>query len=79
MVVKEQEPDATVAKEDGVWQVRQPRLERFIANMNPESADAITTLHKILDEFGVIDRLREMGVEDGDTVAIGEFEFDFVE
>ena len=70
---------AAIVKEKGVWQVRQPRIERFIANMNPEAAEAITKLHKMLDEFGVIDRLREMGVNDGDTVAIGEFEFDFVD
>lgn len=79
VIVKEEEPDATIVKENGLWQVRQPRLERFIANMNPEAAEAITKLHKILDEFGVVERLREMGVKDGETVAIGEFEFDFVE
>jgi GTP-binding protein len=79
VIVKEEEPDATIVKENGLWQVRQPRLERFIANMNPEAAEAITKLHKILDEFGVVERLREMGVKDGETVAIGEFEFDFVD
>jgi GTP-binding protein len=79
VAVEEEPEEATIAKENGVWQVRQPRIERFIANMNPEAAEAITKLHKMLDEFGVIDRLREMGVNDGDTVAIGEFEFDFVD
>jgi GTP-binding protein len=78
-IVAPEPEEATIAKENGVWQVRQPRIERFIANMNPEAAEALTKLHKMLDEFGVIDRLREMGVNDGDTVAIGEFEFDFVD
>ncbi|MNS78095.1 GTPase ObgE [compost metagenome] len=78
-IVVEEEPDAVIEKDKDGWQVRQPRLERFIANMNPESADAITKLHKLLDEFGVIEKLREMGVQDGDTVAIGEFAFDFID
>lgn len=78
-IVVEEEPDAVIEKDKDGWQVRQPRLERFIANMNPESADAITKLHKLLDEFGVIEKLREMGVQDGDTVAIGEFAFDFLD
>ena len=30
------------------------------------------------DRQGVIDRLREAGVEEGDTVSIYDFEFDFV-
>jgi GTP-binding protein len=79
VAVEEPPEEATIAKENDVWQVRQPRIERFIANMNPEAPDAITKLHKMLDEFGVIERLREMGVNDGDTVAIGDFEFDFVD
>ena len=34
---------------------------------------------KILRDKGVIAKLREMGAKEGDTVSIGEVEFDFVE
>ena len=71
--------DLVIAKEDGTWQVRHAGLLKAIERLNLESADAVVRLHKLLDDLGVIERLREMGVEDGDTVAIGDFEFDFVD
>ena len=33
---------------------------------------------RVLIKHGVIDKLREAGVEEGDTVSIYDFEFDFV-
>jgi GTP-binding protein len=63
----------------GVWKVRHAWLERQIGNLNMESAEAVVRLHKLLDDHGVIERLRELGVADGDTVSIGGFEFDFVD
>ncbi|MDD2561265.1 MAG: DUF1967 domain-containing protein [Eubacteriales bacterium] len=35
--------------------------------------------HRTLRASGVIGRLREMGAREGDTVRMGEKEFDFVE
>lgn len=62
-----------------VWHVRQDWLIRQVENLNLESAEAVVRLHKILDEFAIIERLREMGVGDGDTIAIGELVFDFID
>ena len=78
--VEKEAPEAVaIAQEDGVWRVRHAWLERQVDQLNLESAEALVRLHKLLDGFEVIDRLREMGVKDGDTVAIGDFEFDFVD
>jgi GTP-binding protein len=78
-VVEDTRHELSIAKEDGTWQVRHAGLLKAVERLNLESADAVVRLHKLLDEIGVIERLREMGVEDGDTVAIGDFEFDFVD
>lgn len=75
----EEREELAIAKEDGVWRVKHAWLISQVDRLNLESAEAMVRLHKLLDGFGVIERLREMGVEDGDTVAIGDFEFDFVD
>ncbi|MDB5100868.1 MAG: GTP-binding protein Obg/CgtA [Cyanobacteria bacterium RYN_339] len=69
----------TIAKENGVWQVRHAGLQTQLERLNLDTPDAVVRLHKLLDDLGVIVRLREMGVADGDGVAIGDFEFDFVD
>ena len=73
-VVAEPE-EVVITKENKVWHVRHSWLVRQMDELNLESADAVVRLHRILDDLKVITRLREMGVEDGDTIAIGDFEF----
>ncbi len=71
--------DATIERDGKVWRVKHDRLERQVSMLNLETAAAVVKFHKLLDEHRVVERLREMGVEDGDTIAIGDYEFDFVE
>ena len=41
--------------------------------------DAIRYLHRRLERIGIIEKLRKMGAEDGDTVRVGKTEFAFSE
>jgi GTPase len=41
--------------------------------------EAVRFLHRKLVRSGVIEALREAGAEDGDTVRIGDWEFEFSE
>ena len=41
--------------------------------------ESLNFFQRVLIKNGVIDKLREAGVEEGDTVSIGDMEFDFVE
>ena len=40
--------------------------------------ESLNFFQRVLIKNGVIDKLREAGVEEGDTVSIYDFEFDFV-
>ena len=40
--------------------------------------ESLNFFQRVLVKNGVIDKLREAGVEEGDTVSIYDFEFDFV-
>ena len=42
------------------------------------SYESLQYFQRQLMDSGVIDRLVEMGVQENDTIRIGEFEFDYV-
>lgn len=71
------EDEWSVETEDGAFVVRGKRIERLVAMTDLSNRDALHHLHRKLARIGVIERLREAGAEDGDSVVIGEFEFDF--
>ena len=52
-------------------------IERTVAMSNLNSDEAVRRLHRKLERLGVIKRLEESGVENGDTVRIGAIEFDY--
>ncbi len=65
--------------EDGVFLVSGPSMESLLDAVNFEELESLRWFHRTLRASGVIDRLREMGAEEGDTVRIGETEFDFID
>jgi GTP-binding protein len=67
-----------IEEEDG-YRVVGKRLERMIAMTDLESRDAVRYLQRRLERIGVIEKLRKAGIEEGDSVSIGEFEFDFTD
>ncbi len=72
--------------EDERWRVEQLEdyyvvkgavVERMVARTDFANDEAITYLQERLERLGVSDRLREAGARPGDTVVIGEREFEF--
>ena len=63
--------------EDGVYVVTGKSLRRIMYSVNFEDMESIQFFQKALESQGVFDKLREMGIEDGDTVKIYEIEFEF--
>ena len=68
-----------ITLEDGVYILSGPSIDYLFNSVNFGDEDSLNYFHRTLRRWGVIDRLREMGAKEGDTVAIGEMEFDFVE
>lgn len=64
-------------EEDGVYVVKGKALRRIMYSVNFEDMESIQYFQKAMESQGVFDRLREMGIEDGDTVKIYELEFEF--
>ena len=54
-------------------------LDVLVESTNFEDTESIRNFQKVLNDKGVVDRLRELGATEGDTVEICGIEFDFIE
>jgi GTP-binding protein len=66
-------------KEDGIYVVRGKSIERLVAMSDMNNDASVRRLQRILEKNGVVRRLRDLGAVDGDTVRIGDVEFDFID
>jgi GTP-binding protein len=64
--------DGTKYIVEGEW------LFNFMSKINFDDYDQLAHFQRVLIKNGVIEKLEEAGVEEGDTVNIYDFEFDFV-
>jgi len=55
------------------------RIVRMVAMTDLENDEAVRYLHRRLQRIGVIERLREMGAEEGDEVEVGNAVFSFTD
>lgn len=70
--------DFTISKDDnGNWRVKGKAIERAAAMTYWEMEESIRRFQRLMDTLGVDDALRKAGVENGETVCIGEFEFEW--
>ena len=75
----EQGAPFTVEVDQGVYFVSGREMDRLIESVNFDNEESLNYFHRSLRRMGVIDALREAGAKEGDSVVIGEMEFDFVE
>ena len=64
--------------DDAAYVIDAPWLERVLIGVNMEDYESLQYFQRVLRMSGIIDRLEEMGIEEGDTVRIFDFEFDYV-
>ncbi|MBQ5747029.1 MAG: GTPase ObgE [Clostridia bacterium] len=79
-VVEESDDKSVTAtlRKGGVWVVEAEWLERLVGNVNFEDRESLAYFHKVLKKAKVFEQLEELGVQDGDSVSIYGFEFDYV-
>ncbi len=76
------EPQVTgfdVVREDGVYILKGPSMDNLVGTVNFDDYESLQWFHRTLRRCGAIDRLRQAGAREGDTVEIGDLSFDFVE
>lgn len=53
------------------------QLEKIFNSTNFNDPGSLRYLYRYIENSGAIDRLREMGIEDGDVIRIKDFEFEY--
>ena len=53
-------------------------LAYILGSVNMDDYESLQYFQRTLRDSGIIDRLEEMGIEEGDTVDIDGFQFDYV-
>ena len=66
-----------IKKENGVFIVTGKPIQKLIGRINIDDNESFYYLQKNLREMGVDSKLREMGVCDGDTVILEDWEFEW--
>lgn len=68
----------TVTVDDGVYYVEAEWLLKILSRLDLDDYESLQYFQRVLQSSGIIDALKERGIEEGDTVSIYELEFDYV-
>jgi GTP-binding protein len=76
----EEDKSFTIEREpDGSWRVHGRRIERIAVMTRWEYYDAVMRFQRILEALGITEALRARGVQEGDTVRIGDAQLEWSE
>ena len=73
----EEKEEFTIEKEDGIFVVDGPGVQRIMRRVNLEDNESMYYFQKCLDELGVNKALKEAGVKEGDTVRVVDWELEW--
>ncbi|MDR1464944.1 MAG: GTPase ObgE [Oscillospiraceae bacterium] len=67
-----------VVRQDGVYFVEAPWLLRILQHSDMDDYESLQYFQRLLQSSGILAELETQGVQEGDTVSIYDFEFDYV-
>ncbi|MCQ2470776.1 MAG: GTPase ObgE [Clostridia bacterium] len=67
----------TITVDDGVYIVEAEWLLRILQRTDLDDYESLQYFQRVLVSSGIIDALKERGIEEGDTVSIYDLEFDY--
>ena len=75
--LKEDEQEFTIFKEKDIWVVDGPAVQKIMRRVNLEDNESMYYFQKCLDSLGVNQKLKEVGVKEGDTVRVVDWELEW--
>lgn len=75
--VKKSTDDIKIIKEKCIYKIEGDKLERLLYSVNFNDLESMRHFQSVLENTGIFDMLRKDGIQDGDTVSIYGFEFEF--
>ena len=79
MLVKKQNTGFTITVEDDVYIVEAEWLIKILCRTDLDDYESLQYFQRVLISSGIIDALREKGINEGDIVSIYDYEFEFME
>ncbi|MDE7099103.1 MAG: GTPase ObgE [Ruminococcus sp.] len=67
-----------ITVEDGIYYIDASWIQPIMRTVDPDDYSSLQYFQRVLINSGIIAKLEEMGIQEGDTVDIDGFEFDFV-
>ncbi len=77
-LLKKQNTGFTITVEEDVYIVEAPFLIRILCQTDLDDYESLQYFQRVLISSGIIDALREKGIQEGDIVSIYDFEFEFM-
>ncbi len=78
MLEKKSANGFTVTEHDGVYFVEAPWLVPILSRADMDDYESLQYFQHVLEKSGIIDALLEHGMQEGDTVSIYDFEFEYI-
>ena len=64
-------------EEDGVYTLSGKQLDKIFRSTNFNDMGSLRYLYKYIEKRGAIDRLKEMGLEEGDIIRIEDYDMEY--
>jgi GTP-binding protein len=79
LVPSSEKKEVTITREGDVFTVEGDWLLQVMRTVNYEDEDSLRYFESVLEKTGVIEKLRQAGIQEGNTVNLYGFEFEFME
>ncbi len=77
--LEDKKDDWSIKEEDGIFIVSGRAVQRLMGRVNIEDNESMYYLQKCLKNMGIDEKLKEMGVCEGDTVILDDWELEWYE
>ena len=71
-------PEFEIKRENNVYIISGKVIEKVMRNINFDDYESVQYFQRFLDMKGINKQLERMGINEGDTVRIGEVEFEYI-
>ena len=72
-------PGIVVHKDQGRYKVEGPYIDKLLRSTYFDDRDSLRYFQENLRKNGVVDKLQDLGIQEGDTVYMNDYEFEFFE
>jgi GTPase len=79
LVPSSEKKEVTITRKGDVFTVEGDWLLQVMRTINYEDEDSLRYFESVLEKTGVIEKLRQAGIQEGNTVNLYGFEFEFME